>query len=86
MIQAHLTKVTSTLTARQALVEDEPEEDDIQNAREVIAGAQEQMDITSKLVEAKLKTAAEPHVKEDLNHMQARVGQAGSSSRTTLLQ
>ena len=43
MIQAHLTKVTSTVTARQALVKDEPEEDDIQNARKVIAGAREQM-------------------------------------------
>ena len=61
------------------------DEDGIQNAREVIAGAREQIDITSKPVEAKMKTTAE-HVKEDLNHMQSRVGQAGSSSRTTLLQ
>ena len=36
--QAHLTKTTSTTTAR---VEDEPDEDGIQNAREVIAGARE---------------------------------------------
>ena len=41
------------------------------------------MDITSKLVEAKMKTAAQPYVREELNHMQARVGQARSSSRTT---
>ena len=39
LIQAHLTKVTYTVTARQALVEGEPEEDDIQNAQEVIAAA-----------------------------------------------
>ena len=52
-----------------ALVEDELDEDGISNAREVIAGAREQIDITSKLVEAKMKTAAEPHVKEELNHM-----------------
>ena len=28
--------------------------------------------ITSKLVEASMKTTAEPHMKEELNHMQAR--------------
>ena len=49
-------------------------------AREVIAGAREQITITSKLVEANVKTTAEPHVKEEPNHMQARVGQAGSSA------
>ena len=38
------------------------------------AGAREQIDITSKLVEAKMKTTAEPHVKEKLNHMQGRPG------------
>ena len=81
--QAHLTKTTSATTAP---VEDESDEDGIQNAREVIAGARGQMDINSKLVEAKMKTTAEPHVKEELNHMQVTVGQAGSSSRTTLLQ
>ena len=43
--------------------------------REVIAGAPEQMDIMSKLVEAKMKTIAESHVKEEVNHMQAWVGQ-----------
>ena len=48
-IKAHLTKVTFTVTARQALVEDEPSENDSQNAREVIAGAREQMDISLKL-------------------------------------
>ena len=53
-----------------------PDEDGIRNAREVTAGAREQIDITSKLVDAKMKTTAEPHVKEELNHMQA----------TTLLQ
>ena len=78
-----MTKTTSTTTA---LFEDEPDEDGIQNAREVIAGAREQIDITLKMVEAKMKTTAEPHVREELNHMQARVGQAGSSSRTTLQQ
>ena len=51
LIQVHLTKVTSTVTARQALVEDEPEDDVIQNAREVIAGAREQMDTSSKLID-----------------------------------
>ena len=64
--QAHLTRTTSTTTA---LVKDEPDEDGIHIAREVIAGARGQKDITSKLVEAKMKT--EPHVKEELNHMQA---------------
>ena len=78
-----MTKTTSTTTA---LVEDESDEDGIQNAREVIAGAREQIYITSKLVEANMKTTAEPHLKEEQNHMQARVGQAGSSSRTTLPQ
>ena len=46
-VQAHMTKVTSTTTA---LVEDEPDEEDVENAREVIAGAQEQLDITSSLL------------------------------------
>ena len=41
---------------RQLLFEDELDEDGNQNAREVIAGAREQIDITSKLVEAKMKT------------------------------
>ena len=50
-MQAHLTKVTSTVTARQARVEDELEDDDIQNAREVIAGAREQMDTSLKLID-----------------------------------
>ena len=64
-----------------------PDEDGIQNAREVIAGAREQIDIISKLVEAKMKTAAESHVKEEVNPMQAwGSARAGSSSRTTLLQ
>ena len=67
-----MTKTTSTTTAR---IEDEPDEDGIQNAREVIAGAREQIYIASKLVEAKMKTTAEPHVKEELNHMQAGVEQ-----------
>ena len=31
-----------------------------------------------KLVEAKLKTVAEPHVKRELSHVQARLGQAGT--------
>ena len=39
------------MTARQALVEDEPDEDGIQNAREVIAGAREQMDTNLKLID-----------------------------------
>ena len=64
-----MTRTTSTTTA---LVEDEPDEDGVRIAREVIAGAREQKDITSKLVEAKMKTTAEPHVKEELNHVQAR--------------
>ena len=64
-----MTKTTSITTAR---AEDEPDEDGIQNAREVIAGAREQVYITSKLVEANMKTTAEPHVKAELNHMQAR--------------
>ena len=34
--------------------------------------ALEQIYITSKLVEANMKTTAEPYVKEELNHMQAR--------------
>ena len=72
-----MTRTTSTTTV---LVEDELDEDGIQNAREVIAGAREQKDITSKLVEAKMKTTAEPHVKEELNHMQAR----GRSDITSL--
>ena len=63
-----MTKTTSTATV---LVEDEPDEDGIQSAREVIAGAREQIDIISKLVEAKMKTAAESHVKEEVNPMQA---------------
>ena len=50
-IQAHLTKVTSTVTARQALVKDEPEEDDVQNAREVIAHAREHMDTSLKQID-----------------------------------
>ena len=66
--QAHLTKTTSTATV---LVEDEPDEDGIQNAREVIAGAREQIDIISKLVEAKMKTTAGSHVKEEVKRMQA---------------
>ena len=78
-----MTKDASTTTA---LVEDERDENGIQNAREVIAGAREQIDITSKLLEAKMKTTAEPHVEEELRHMQARVGQAGISSRTAMLQ
>ena len=41
-------------------------------AREVVAGAREQIAITSKLIEANMKSTAEPHVKEELNHMQAR--------------
>ena len=45
--QAHWTKATSTTTA---LVEDEPDEDGIQNVREVTARARKQKDITSKLV------------------------------------
>ena len=67
--QAHLTKTTPITTA---LVEDESDEDGIQSAWEVIAGAREQICITSKLVEANMKTTGEPHVKEDLNHVQAR--------------
>ena len=67
--QAHWTKARSTTTA---LVEDEPNEDGIQNAREVIAGAREHIHITSKVVDANMKTTAEQHVKEELNHMQAR--------------
>ena len=43
--------VASTVTARQALVEYKLEEDDIQNAREVIAGAREQMDTSLKLID-----------------------------------
>ena len=43
-----MTKVTSTTTA--LVVMDEPDGDGIQNAREVIAGAQEQMDTTSSLL------------------------------------
>ena len=31
-----------------------------------------------KLVEAKMKTAVEPHVKRELNYLQARLGQAGT--------
>ena len=42
-----MTKVTSTTTA---LVEEEFDGDGIQNAREVVAGAQEQLDITSSLL------------------------------------
>ena len=42
-----MTKVTSTSTA---LVEEESDGDGIPNAREVITGAQEQMDITSSLL------------------------------------
>ena len=72
--QGHWTKATYTSTA---LVEDERDEDGIQNIRKVTAGAREQKDTTSKLVEAKMKTTAEPHVKEELNHMQAR-GRPGS--------
>ena len=45
--QAHTTKVTSITTA---LVDEEFDGDGIQNAREVIAGAQEQLDITSSLL------------------------------------
>ena len=65
--QAHWTKATSATTA---LVEDELDEDGIQDAREVFAG-REQIDITSKLVEAKVKSAGESRVKEEVNHMQA---------------
>ena len=36
-------------------------------AREVIAGAREQIAITSMLIEATMKTTAEPHAKEELN-------------------
>ena len=63
-----MTNTTSTATV---LVEDELMKIGVQNAREVIAGAREQIDIISKLVEAKMKTTAESHVKEELNHMQA---------------
>ena len=51
MIQAHLTKVTSPVTAQEALVEDEPDENDSQNAREVIAGVQEQVDTSLKQID-----------------------------------
>ena len=34
-----------------------------------------------KLVEAKMKTAAARHVKRDLNHLQANLGQAGTQLR-----
>ena len=81
--QDHWTKATSTTTA---LVEDELGDDGNQNAREVIAGAREQIDITSKLVEAKMKTTVEPHVKRNSITCRQGVGQAGSSSRTTLPQ
>lgn len=74
-VDVEVEKATSTATA---LAEDEPDEDGIQNAREVIAGCRQQIDTTSKLIEAKMKTAAEPHVKKELNHMQARLGQAGT--------
>ena len=50
LMQAHLTKVSSTVTARQALVEDEPCENDSQNAGEVIAGAREQVDTSLKQI------------------------------------
>ena len=66
MIQAHLTKVTSTVTARQALVKDEPEEDDIQNAQEVIEGA------SLKLIHTYMKTTTESHMKNERNHLQTR--------------
>ena len=73
MIQANLTKVTSTVTARQALVEDEPDENDSQNAREVIAGAREQVDISLKQIHTYKKTTTESHVKNErntCNHLQ----------------
>ena len=47
LFQAHMTKVMSTTTA---LVDEEFDGDGIQNAREVIAGAQEQLDISSSLL------------------------------------
>ena len=74
-----MTKVTYTT---RALVEDESE-DGKQNAREVIAGAQEQMDTTSSFVEAKMKTAAEPHVKRELESpaSKARPGRHAAPER-----
>ena len=50
-IHAHLTKVTSTVKDRQAPVEDEPDENDSQDAREVIAGGREQVDTSLKLID-----------------------------------
>ena len=51
LIQGHLTKVTLTVTARQALVEDELDENDSRNVREVIAGAREQVDKSLKQID-----------------------------------
>ena len=60
------------MTARQALVEDEPEEDDIQNARKVIAGAREQINNSLKLIHTYMKTTTGSHVKNEGNHLQTR--------------
>ena len=51
------------MTARQALVEDGPDEKDGQNARGGHGKRQEANGHDFKLVEAKVKIAAEPHVK-----------------------
>ena len=76
--QAHLTKVTSIVTGRQALVEDEPDENDSQNARRGHGKRPEANGHDFKLVEAKVKSAAEPLVKSEHNHLQAKLGQAST--------
>ena len=47
------------MTARQALVEGEPGENESQNAREVVAGAREQMDTSLKQIDTSVKPTAE---------------------------